>query len=186
MITHDILAYAVAAEAVRQIRAQEPQWGGMFSANVFATTSRRWPVPDFVIVDSDSLDGNKKPITIAGEFKPPDQTKREYLTGLRESPPPIQRAPHVFRHVGASDGARQGRSSSARGACLDTPRRRDRPRQGVGFSTQGRPTARHPRVRGLWTPDGSPRRPGPAQRMGLTVPSRAILGPRPTPPPAQT
>ena len=48
----------------------------MFSANVFSTSARVWPLPDFVIVDQDN------DTTTAAEFKPPDQTKREYLTGL--------------------------------------------------------------------------------------------------------
>lgn len=79
MNTHDTLAFAVASEAVRRIRNADPAWSALFSAQVFATSSRTWPIPDFVISDP----ANAR--TIAGEFKPPDQTKREYLTGLGQA-----------------------------------------------------------------------------------------------------
>jgi hypothetical protein len=79
MTNHDLLAYAVASEAVRRIRAGSTPWGSLFSADAFITASRTWPVPDFVLVDN----GNS--LTIAAEFKPPQQTKREYLTGLGQA-----------------------------------------------------------------------------------------------------
>ncbi len=79
MNTHDILAYAVATEAVRRVRAGLMPWNSLFSADSFITASRAWPVPDFVLVDN----GNK--LTVAAEFKPPQQTKREYLTGLGQA-----------------------------------------------------------------------------------------------------
>lgn len=79
MNTHDTLAFAIATEVVRQIRGGEPQWSELLSIDVFATSARTWPMPDFVISD---LRSN---ITVAGEFKPPDQTKREYLTGLGQA-----------------------------------------------------------------------------------------------------
>ena len=77
--THDVLAYAVATEAVRRLRVGASPWNGLFSADAFVTASRAWPVPDFVLVD------NKNNLTIAAEFKPPQQTKREYLTGLGQA-----------------------------------------------------------------------------------------------------
>lgn len=77
--THDVLAFAVAGEAVRQIRVGAAPWTGVFSVDVHATSSRSWPVPDFVIVD------NANRLQAAGEFKPPNQTKREYLTGLGQA-----------------------------------------------------------------------------------------------------
>jgi hypothetical protein len=43
------------------------------------TSSRVWPVPDFVIVDETNN------LTVAAEFKPPRQSKREYLTGLGQA-----------------------------------------------------------------------------------------------------
>lgn len=76
MITHDVLAFAVASEAVRRIRQEDADWAPVLSRNVYPTSSRSWPVPDFVIVDQDQN------LTAAAEFKPPGQTKREYLTGL--------------------------------------------------------------------------------------------------------
>lgn len=79
MNTHDTLAFAVASEAVRQIRHGDAQWNQLFSIDVFATTARTWPMPDFVISDV------RNNITLAAEFKPPDQTKREYLTGLGQA-----------------------------------------------------------------------------------------------------
>jgi hypothetical protein len=79
MNTHDVLAFAVATEAVARVRSSLEPWNSLFSPNAYVTSSRSWPVPDFVIVD----DSNN--ITIAAEFKPPQQTKREYLTGLGQA-----------------------------------------------------------------------------------------------------
>jgi hypothetical protein len=78
MITHDVLAFSVAAEAVRRIRGGDPHWA-LLSNNVYPTSSRSWPMPDFVIVD------DQNDVTIAAEFKPPNQSKREYLTGLGQA-----------------------------------------------------------------------------------------------------
>ena len=79
MITHDVLAFALASEAVRRIRQKDADWAPVLSQNVYPTSSRSWPVPDFVIVDQDQN------LTAAAEFKPPRQTKREYLTGLGQA-----------------------------------------------------------------------------------------------------
>ena len=79
MNTHDVLAFAVAAEAVRRIRTADTQWAHLFSPEVYPTSSRNWPMPDFVIVD------DRNNTTIAAEFKPPNQTRREYLTGLGQA-----------------------------------------------------------------------------------------------------
>lgn len=79
MITHDVLAYAVAAEAVRRVRASEGPWKSIFSAETYVTSSRVWPMPDFVLLDR----GNG--LTAGVEFKPPRQSKREYLTGLGQA-----------------------------------------------------------------------------------------------------
>ena len=51
----------------------------IFSTNVYTGSSRTWPLPDFVIVDAD------RQASMAGEFKPPNQSKREYLTGLGQA-----------------------------------------------------------------------------------------------------
>lgn len=77
--THDVLAYAVATEAVRRVRAAAPPWDAIFSPSAYVTSSRNWPVPDFVLADS------VHNISAAAEFKPPEQTKREYLTGLGQA-----------------------------------------------------------------------------------------------------
>jgi len=79
MTNHDILAYAVATEAVARLRAGAAPWNSIFSPSVYITASRAWPVPDFVLVDSTNS------LTIAAEFKPPLQSKREYLTGLGQA-----------------------------------------------------------------------------------------------------
>ena len=79
MNTHDVLAYSVATELVRRVRAGRLPWDSIFSAGAYLTASRTWPVPDFVLVDPD------RQVTAAAEFKPPKQTKREYLTGLGQA-----------------------------------------------------------------------------------------------------
>ena len=77
--THDELAYAVAMEAVAAIRARHAPWDSILSGDCHVTSSRRWPVPDFVI------DDHANQISVGAEFKPPGQTKREYLTGLGQA-----------------------------------------------------------------------------------------------------
>ncbi len=79
MSTHDVLAYAVATEAVGRLRASSAPWNTLFSSSAYVTSSRVWPMPDFVLVDSINS------LTVAAEFKPPNQTKREYLTGLGQA-----------------------------------------------------------------------------------------------------
>lgn len=79
MTTHDVLAFAVASRAVQEIRSLDFNWSTVFSSSVHVTTSRNWPQPDFVVFD----DANN--VAMAAEFKPPAQTKREYLTGLGQA-----------------------------------------------------------------------------------------------------
>lgn len=79
MTTHDELAYSVAVDSISQIRAGAAPWVNLFSTNSRVTSCRDWPVPDFVLRD----DGND--LTVAAEFKPPGQSKREYLTGLGQA-----------------------------------------------------------------------------------------------------
>lgn len=76
---HDALATAVAQEITRHTLAGHQPWATVFSAHVHLAGSHGWPVPDFVLMDQSSQ------ATAAGEFKPPDQTKREYLTGLGQA-----------------------------------------------------------------------------------------------------
>lgn len=79
MNNHDVLAFAVARELVTRVRAAEKPWSDILSSKAYVTASRTWPVPDFVLVDQ-----NQK-ISVGAEFKPPMQTKREYLTGLGQA-----------------------------------------------------------------------------------------------------
>lgn len=79
MNTHDVMAYAIATEAISRVRRAEGPWNQFFSPDAYITASRVWPVPDFVI--HDTTNG----LSIAAEFKPPLQTKREYLTGLGQA-----------------------------------------------------------------------------------------------------
>lgn len=79
MTTHDVLAYSVATYAIRQFRNGEAGWTGVLSPSVHVTASRVWPMPDFVIRDELNA------LALAAEFKPPRQTKREYLTGLGQT-----------------------------------------------------------------------------------------------------
>lgn len=77
--THDVLAYAVATEAVRRLRNGVSPWSSIFSSSSYVTASRTWPVPDFVLLD------DTNGLSVGAEFKPPLQTKREYLTGLGQA-----------------------------------------------------------------------------------------------------
>lgn len=79
MATHDELAYAIALETVGLIRESSPPWVELFSPDCHVTSSRQWPLPDFVLAD----ETNK--LSVAAEFKPPGQSKREYLTGLGQA-----------------------------------------------------------------------------------------------------
>lgn len=79
MNTHDVLAYAVATEAIKRVRGGASPWSSIFSPDAYVTASRSWPVPDFVV--HDTTNG----LSIGAEFKPPQQTKREYLTGLGQA-----------------------------------------------------------------------------------------------------
>lgn len=81
MSTHDLLAYSLASEAVTRIRHRDASapWATLFSPEVHVTSSRAWPVPDFVVSDTTNR------IAAAAEFKPPNQSKREYLTGLGQA-----------------------------------------------------------------------------------------------------
>ena len=79
MNTHDVLAFAVAQEAIRRVAAATSPWDSILSPTSYITSSRTWPVPDFVLVDPLSH------ITVGAEFKPPQQSKREYLTGLGQA-----------------------------------------------------------------------------------------------------
>jgi hypothetical protein len=78
---HDVLAFAVAEDLARQVRAGGHPWSALLGTSVQVTASRTWPLPDFVITD---VPNHASP-SLAAEFKPPDQSKREYLTGLGQA-----------------------------------------------------------------------------------------------------
>lgn len=79
MNTHDVLAFAIAQEAIRRVASAAAPWNTILSPTSYITSSRTWPLPDFVLVDPISH------VTVGAEFKPPQQTKREYLTGLGQA-----------------------------------------------------------------------------------------------------
>ncbi|WP_141740147.1 hypothetical protein [Bosea sp. BIWAKO-01] len=79
MNTHDLLAFSVAQEAINRISTGTAPWDTILSATSYITSSRSWPMPDFVLVDPTTR------VTVGAEFKPPQQTKREYLTGLGQA-----------------------------------------------------------------------------------------------------
>lgn len=79
MNTHDVLAFAIAQEAIRRVSMGSAPWNSVLSATSYITSSRSWPVPDFVLVDP------VRNVTVGAEFKPPRQSKREYLTGLGQA-----------------------------------------------------------------------------------------------------
>lgn len=79
MTNHDVLAYAVAREVISRVRGGVSPWAGILSPKSYVTASRSWPLPDFVLADDDHK------VAIGAEFKPPLQTKREYLTGLGQA-----------------------------------------------------------------------------------------------------
>jgi hypothetical protein len=76
MNTHDVLAFAIAQEAIRRVASGTSPWNTVLSPTSYITSSRSWPIPDFVLVDPVTQ------VTVGAEFKPPQQSKREYLTGL--------------------------------------------------------------------------------------------------------
>ncbi len=77
--THDELTIAVASTLVKKIKEQEDSWKQIFSPTISRVGDFGWPRPDYVCLDHDLEQ------TIAFEFKPPNQSKREYLTGLGQA-----------------------------------------------------------------------------------------------------
>jgi hypothetical protein len=76
---HDVLSQAVASKALAEIRGANSSWSHVFTPNVVIQGTQGWPQPDFIFKDVTTS------VTLAGEFKPPAQTKREYLTGLGQA-----------------------------------------------------------------------------------------------------
>jgi len=76
---HDQIASVCGDKILNKIRSGDSQFKQIFSRNIVRTGSWDWPRPDYVCYDEDLK------ATYALEFKPPAQTKREYLTGLGQS-----------------------------------------------------------------------------------------------------
>ena len=74
--THDIYTNKTCQIILSKIRNQENEWKQIFSSSINRVGWNGWPQPDFVCED------NVPNMRYAIEFKPPNQTKREYLTGL--------------------------------------------------------------------------------------------------------
>ena len=76
---HDMVANEIGDKILQNIRQAVKPWSQVFSNNVFRVGDWGWPRPDFVCLD------NTNDETYALEFKPPKQSKREYLTGLGQA-----------------------------------------------------------------------------------------------------
>lgn len=78
-IQHDELASSLCNRITNKIRNQENEWKQIFSPKLFRIGDWSWPRPDYICQDQ------QLGVTYAFEFKPPKQTKREYLTGLGQA-----------------------------------------------------------------------------------------------------
>ena len=76
---HDQMASTACSFLLDNLRAGNSKLCQIFSTNIRRVGFGGWPEPDFVLKDY-GLDA-----TFALEFKPPFQTKREYLTGLGQA-----------------------------------------------------------------------------------------------------
>lgn len=76
---HDLLADRAGREIVSKIVNRDDNWGQIFSDNINKVGDFGWPRPDYVCYDQDLQQ------SIAFEFKPPNHSKREYLTGLGQT-----------------------------------------------------------------------------------------------------
>lgn len=73
---HDAMANEIGGFILRKIRESDTVWKQIFTANLNRIGCWDWPRPDIVLID------NNLNATYANKFKPPFQSKREYLTGL--------------------------------------------------------------------------------------------------------
>jgi hypothetical protein len=76
---HDILADKAGRAIINKITTRETNWGQIFSSNIKKAGDFGWPRPDYVCYDYDLNQ------SVAFEFKPPNHSKREYLTGLGQT-----------------------------------------------------------------------------------------------------
>ena len=76
---HDLLADKAGRAIINKITTRESNWGQVFSTNIKKAGDFGWPRPDYVCYDYDLNQ------SVAFEFKPPNHSKREYLTGLGQT-----------------------------------------------------------------------------------------------------
>lgn len=76
---HDLLADKAGRAIINKITTRETNWGQVFSSNIKKAGDFGWPRPDYVCYDYDLNQ------SVAFEFKPPNHSKREYLTGLGQT-----------------------------------------------------------------------------------------------------
>lgn len=76
---HDNLATVCGDDILNRLRGGDSSIKQVFSTHIVRSADWDWPRPDYVCVDEDLK------CSYALEFKPPQQSKREYLTGLGQS-----------------------------------------------------------------------------------------------------
>ncbi len=76
---HDAMATKCGDQIINNIRNGNNQYQQVFSTSLSRVSDWTWPRPDYVCFDAANL------CTYAIEFKPTNQTKREYLCGLGQS-----------------------------------------------------------------------------------------------------
>lgn len=76
---HDELATRFGDEILNKIRTGDKQFKQVFTNSLYRIGDWDWPRPDYVCYDEDLK------ASYALEFKPPFQSKREYLTGLGQA-----------------------------------------------------------------------------------------------------
>lgn len=97
---HDNLATYFGDYIMMKIRKQDMIFKQIFSERLIRTADWDWPRPDYVCMDEE------KECTYALEFKPPNQSKREYLTGLGQSVSYLQK--HLYAGLIVPDVADDG------------------------------------------------------------------------------
>ncbi len=76
---HDNLAVVCGDNILSRLRQGDPKIKQIFSTQIIRSADWDWPRPDYVCIDESMK------CSYALEFKPPHQSKREYMTGLGQS-----------------------------------------------------------------------------------------------------
>lgn len=76
---HDNLAAVCGDDILTRLRAGDSNIQQIFSKKIIRSADWDWPRPDYVCIDEELK------CSYALEFKPPHQSKREYMTGLGQS-----------------------------------------------------------------------------------------------------